>query len=103
MQNFELLKELGQLRKPILLKRGLASTIQEWLMSAEYVMAGGNENVILILFSRDDTYLFRQNEMFFLDTRIHYSGAITNPYTPIVQLRMNRTLFAQGEEVGVNV
>ena len=63
----------------------------------------GNENVILILFSRDDTYLFRQNEMFFLDTRIHYSGAITNPYTPIVQLRMNRTLFAQGEEVGVNV
>ncbi len=47
MQNFELLKELGQLRKPILLKRGLASTIQEWLMSAEYIMAGGNEQVIL--------------------------------------------------------
>lgn len=47
MQNFELLKELGQLRKPILLKRGLANTIQEWLMSAEYIMAGGNENVIL--------------------------------------------------------
>ncbi|MBE5783470.1 MAG: 3-deoxy-7-phosphoheptulonate synthase [Clostridiales bacterium] len=47
MQNFELLKELGQLRKPILLKRGLACTIQEWLMSAEYIMAGGNENVIL--------------------------------------------------------
>ena len=47
MQNFELLKELGQIRKPILLKRGLANTIQEWLMSAEYIMAGGNENVIL--------------------------------------------------------
>jgi len=47
MQNFELLKELGQLRKPILLKRGLANTIQEWLMSAEYIMAGGNEQVIL--------------------------------------------------------
>ena len=47
MQNFELLKELGQLRKPILLKRGLANTIKELLMSAEYIMAGGNEQVIL--------------------------------------------------------
>lgn len=47
MQNFELLKELGHSDKPILLKRGLASTMQEFLMSAEYIMAGGNENVIL--------------------------------------------------------
>ncbi|HIS49182.1 MAG TPA: 3-deoxy-7-phosphoheptulonate synthase [Candidatus Gallacutalibacter pullistercoris] len=47
MQNFELLKELGRLRKPILLKRGLSSTIEELLMSAEYIMAGGNEQVIL--------------------------------------------------------
>lgn len=47
MQNFELLKELGHCRKPILLKRGLANTMQELLMSAEYIMAGGNENVIL--------------------------------------------------------
>lgn len=47
MQNFELLKELGHLNKPILLKRGLSSTLQELLMSAEYIMAGGNENVIL--------------------------------------------------------
>ena len=47
MQNFDLLKELGKTKKPILLKRGLANTIQELLMSAEYVMAGGNENVIL--------------------------------------------------------
>ena len=47
MQNFELLKELGHQKKPVLLKRGLSSTIQEWLMSAEYIMAGGNENVIL--------------------------------------------------------
>ena len=47
MQNFELLKELGRMNKPILLKRGLSSTIEEWLMSAEYIMAGGNENVIL--------------------------------------------------------
>ena len=47
MQNFELLKELGHVHKPILLKRGLANTIQELLMSAEYIMAGGNENVIL--------------------------------------------------------
>lgn len=47
MQNFELLKELGKIDKPILLKRGMASTIEEWLMSAEYIMAGGNEKVIL--------------------------------------------------------
>lgn len=47
MQNFELLKELGKTKKPVLLKRGLANTIQEFLMSAEYIMAGGNENVIL--------------------------------------------------------
>ncbi|MCR2032735.1 3-deoxy-7-phosphoheptulonate synthase [Anaerofustis stercorihominis] len=47
MQNFDLLKELGKIRKPILLKRGLSATIEELLMSAEYIMAGGNENVIL--------------------------------------------------------
>ena len=47
MQNFELLKELGHLRKPILLKRGLSSTLEELLMSAEYIMAGGNEQVVL--------------------------------------------------------
>ena len=47
MQNFELLKELGHLKKPVLLKRGLSSTLKELLMSAEYIMAGGNENVIL--------------------------------------------------------
>lgn len=47
MQNFDLLKELGRTNKPILLKRGLSATIEEFLMSAEYIMAGGNENVIL--------------------------------------------------------
>ena len=47
MQNFELLKELGRTDKPILLKRGLSATIKEWLMSAEYIMAGGNDKVIL--------------------------------------------------------
>ena len=47
MQNFDLLKAVGKLNKPILLKRGLANTIQEWLMSAEYIMSEGNENVIL--------------------------------------------------------
>ena len=47
MQNFELLKELGQTRKPILIKRGMANTLEELLMSAEYIMAGGNEHVIL--------------------------------------------------------
>ena len=45
MQNFDLLRLLGQSKKPILLKRGLSSTIEEWLMSAEYIMAGGNPNV----------------------------------------------------------
>ena len=47
MQNFDLLKELGKTKKPILLKRGLANTIQELLMSAEYIMSEGNENIIL--------------------------------------------------------
>ena len=47
MQNFELLKELGKMDKPILLKRGLSATIQELLMSAEYIMAGGNSKIIL--------------------------------------------------------
>lgn len=47
MQNFDMLYELGHSNKPILLKRGLSSTIEEWLMSAEYIMAGGNNNVIL--------------------------------------------------------
>lgn len=47
MQNYELLKELGKTHKPILLKRGLSSTIEELLMSAEYILLGGNENVIL--------------------------------------------------------
>ena len=47
MQNFELLKELGKIDKPVLLKRGLANTLDELLMSAEYIMAGGNEKVIL--------------------------------------------------------
>jgi 3-deoxy-7-phosphoheptulonate synthase len=47
MQNFELLKELGRVRKPILLKRGFANTIDEMLMSAEYIMSGGNQEVIL--------------------------------------------------------
>ncbi|HEX2944631.1 MAG TPA: 3-deoxy-7-phosphoheptulonate synthase [Clostridia bacterium] len=47
MQNFRLLQEVGQTSKPVLLKRGLAATIEEWLMAAEYVMAAGNPNIIL--------------------------------------------------------
>ena len=47
MQNFQLLKAVGKMHKPVLLKRGLANTIEEWIMSAEYIMAGGNEQVIL--------------------------------------------------------
>ncbi|HYO75386.1 MAG TPA: N-acetylneuraminate synthase family protein, partial [Thermoanaerobaculia bacterium] len=47
MQNFNLLAALGQVRKPVLLKRGMSATIQEWLLAAEYIMAGGNYDVIL--------------------------------------------------------
>ncbi len=47
MQNFTLLREIGRTRKPVLLKRGIAATIEEWLLSAEYVLAGGNSEVIL--------------------------------------------------------
>ncbi len=47
MQNFNLLKELGKVSKPVLLKRGISATIEEWLLSAEYIMAGGNYNVVL--------------------------------------------------------
>ena len=47
MQNFDLLKEVGRMSKPVLLKRGLANTYEEWIMSAEYIMSEGNENVIL--------------------------------------------------------
>ena len=47
MQNFTLLRELGRTRKPVLLKRGIAATIEEWLLSAEYILSGGNTNVIL--------------------------------------------------------
>ena len=47
MQNYSLLRELGRAKKPVLLKRGISATIEEWLLSAEYVLAGGNKNVIL--------------------------------------------------------
>lgn len=47
MQNFNLLRELGYIDKPVMLKRGLSSTVEEWLMAAEYLMSGGNRNVIL--------------------------------------------------------
>ena len=47
MQNFDLLKAVGRLNKPVLLKRGLANTIEEWLMSAEYIMSEGNLNIVL--------------------------------------------------------
>ena len=47
MQNFTLLRELGTARKPVLLKRGISATIEEWLLSAEYILAGGNTNVML--------------------------------------------------------
>jgi 3-deoxy-7-phosphoheptulonate synthase len=46
MQNFDLLKEVGRINKPVILKRGMSATISEWLMSAEYIAAGGNHNII---------------------------------------------------------
>ena len=54
---------------------------------------------IMISFSRDDSYLFRQNSTFFMDTRIHYGDTPDNPFTKIISLTMNETLFAPGEEV----
>lgn len=48
MQNFDLLKALGKSKKPVLLKRGLANTMEEWIMAAEYIMAGGNEKFISV-------------------------------------------------------
>ncbi len=47
MQNFTLLRELGHVRKPVLLKRGISATIEEWLLSSEYILSGGNPDVIL--------------------------------------------------------
>ena len=58
-----------------------------------------DSNVILVMFSREDSYQFLQDDMFQLDTRIHYENAVTNPPTNIIRLRMNSTLFASGEEV----
>ena len=66
MQNFELLKAVGRQKKPVLLKRGLANTLEEFVMSAEYIMAEGNENVILcergIRFSAEDMLSTIQSE-----------------------------------------
>ena len=47
MQNFTLLKEVGKLKKPVLLKRGLSATYEEWLMAAEYIMSEGNDQIVL--------------------------------------------------------
>lgn len=57
------------------------------------------QNVILVSFSRSDSYLFKQNAIFYMDTRIHYTGTETNPYTKIISLQMRDTLFAEDEEV----
>ena len=59
----------------------------------------GDEHVIYVLFTREDSYIFKQNDMFFMDTRIHYTDSEENPYTNIVRLRMNKTLFVEGEAV----
>lgn len=58
-----------------------------------------NTQTINVIFNVEDSYLFKQEEMFFCDTRIHYDWTENNPYTPVLQLRMSKTLFAEGEEV----
>ena len=58
------------------------------------------ENTFIISFSMEDSYLFQQDEMFYLDTRIHHQNSNTNPFTNIVRVRLHCTLFAPGEEVG---
>lgn len=58
------------------------------------------ENTILVSFSRADTYLFRQNAPFYMDTRIHFNDSDDNPPTKVITLTMNETLFSDGEEVG---
>lgn len=69
--------------------------------SRDAVLIDGTQT-ISVRFRREDTYLFQQNENFFIDTRIHYTNTDENPYTPILQLRMNQTLFAEDEEVTAN-
>ena len=59
----------------------------------------GTSNTILITFTRDDSYLFKQNAVFYMDTRIHYYDSPDNPFTKIIYLTMNKTLFKSGEEV----
>ena len=66
--------------------------------SRDAVLIEGTQ-IIAVRFSREETYLFQQDETFFIDTRIHYAGTDENPYTPILRLRMNMTLFSAGEEV----
>jgi len=66
--------------------------------SRDAVLVDG-KHIILVHFSREDSYLFQQEEMFIVDTRIHYYGTDINPYTPLVRVRMSQTLFANGEEV----
>ena len=63
MQNFELLKEVGKMSKPILLKRGLSNTYEEWIMSAEYIMAAGNENVILFFKGAATSEIYTRNTL----------------------------------------
>ena len=57
------------------------------------------ERTILVSFSREDSYKFAQNKVFFMDTRIHYEGSVENPFTKVISLNMSETLFAEGEEV----
>ena len=60
------------------------------------------DNTILVSFTRADSYLFKQNATFYLDTRIHYTDSQTNPFTKIVNLQMRDTLFEEGEEVSAD-
>ena len=67
--------------------------------SRDAALSNDAENTILVSFSREDTYKFKENSTFYMDTRIHYTESNTNPYTKIVPMQMTETLFADGEEV----
>lgn len=70
--------------------------------SRDAAKSNDKANTVLVSFAREDTYKFKENATFYMDTRIHYTDSNTNPYTKIVSMQMSETLFADGEEVTAN-
>ena len=101
MQNFNLLRELGKVRKPVLLKRGIAATIEELLLSAEYVMSGGNYNVILVRarhpYLRD---LHTQHARYLGDSNRAQAIASADYFGPIARNWFARQSCAHGVRIG---